>query len=70
MREIDKKVIAGIERIILHLSADKVIVERFGANNLNYDAYSYCLMYDIEELFNMIKHSGEPTLYDKEVRNV
>lgn len=67
MREIDKKVIAGIERIILHLSADKVIVERFGANNLNYDAYSYCLMYDIEELFDMIKHSGEPTLYDKEV---
>lgn len=64
MREIDKKVIAGIERIILHLSADKVIVERFGANNLNYDAYSYCLMYDIEELFDMIKHSGEPTLYD------
>lgn len=67
MREIDKKVIAGIERIILHLSADKVIVERFGANNLNYDAYSYCLTYDIEELFDMIKHSGEPTLYDKEV---
>lgn len=67
MREIDKKVIAGIERIILHLSADKVIVEKFGANNLNYDAYSYCLMYDIEELFDMIKHSGEPTLYDKEV---
>ena len=67
MKEIDKKVIAGIERIILHLSADKVIVERFGANNLNYDAYSYCLMYDIEELFDMIKHSGEPTLYDKEV---
>lgn len=70
MREIDKKVIAGIERIILHLSADKVIVEKFGANNLNYDAYSHCLMYDIEELFDMIKHSGEPTLYDKEVTNV
>ena len=67
MRDIDKKVIAGIERIILHLSADKVIVERFGANNLNYDAYSHCLMYGIEELFDMIKHSGEPTLYDKEV---
>ena len=70
MREIDKKVIAGIERIILHLSADKVIVERFGANNLNYDAYSHCLMYDIEELFDMIKHSGEPTLYDQEATNV
>ena len=67
MRDIDKKVIAGIERIILHLSADKVIVERFGANNLNYDTYSHYLMYDIEELFDMIKHSGEPTLYDKEV---
>lgn len=67
MRDIDKKVIAGIERIILHLSADKVIVERFGANNLNYGAYYPCLMYDIEELFDMIKHSGEPTLYDKEV---
>lgn len=67
MREIDKKVIKSIESIILHLSADKVIVERFGANNLNYDAYYSCLMYDIEELFDMIKHSGEPTMYDKEV---
>ena len=67
MREIDKKVIKSIESIILHLSAGKVIVERFGANNLNYDAYYHCLMYDIEELFDMIKHSGEPTLYDKEV---
>lgn len=67
MREIDKKVIKSIESIILHLSADKVIVERFGANNLNYDAYYQCLMYDIDELFDMIKHSGEPTLYDREV---
>lgn len=67
MREIDKKVVKSIESIILHLSADKVIVERFGANNLNYDAYCHCLMYDIEELFDMIKHSGEPTLYDREV---
>ena len=67
MREIDKRVIKNIESIILHLSADKIIVENFGANNLNYDAYYHCLMYDIDKLFDMIKHSGEPTLYDKEV---